>query len=68
MGINKKNKAYYQLASKDFKTSVQLKFYCFHQQVLSNAYHYFTCAPYTHTIDQIPLDSDIYILIEESHS
>ena len=29
-GVQRKNKLYYQLAKKDFKTDIELKFYCFH--------------------------------------
>ena len=45
-GVQRKNKLYYQLAKKDFKTDVELKFYCFHERMLNKSYHYFTVAEF----------------------
>ena len=69
-----KNKIYYQLASKDFKTSVELKFYCLHERIVTYNYHHFTCAAYHHNIEQVELEEssdcpppqDLSILLDSS--
>ena len=37
-----KNLQYYQLARKDYKTEVELKFYCLHERVVNREYHEYT--------------------------
>jgi hypothetical protein len=50
--IARKNKIYYQLAAKDYKTSIELQFYCFHEKD-NHEFHEFTTASYHHKIDEI---------------
>lgn len=61
---------YYQLASKDFKTNVELKFICFHERIMNQYYHMVTCAPYLHKIDEVQIDDPtvIYELDDDSDS
>ena len=44
--VQKKNDIYMQLARKDFKTDVELKFYCQHEPIVNKYYHFFTSAPH----------------------
>lgn len=52
--IARKNKIYYQLAAKDYRTSIELQFYCFHEKD-THEFHDFTTAHYHHNIEQISI-------------
>ena len=55
-GTNRKNEIYYQLAKKDFKTEISLKFYCFHQRIVNHSYHCFTTAKFNYQIQTVEID------------
>lgn len=54
----RKNEIYYQLARKDFKTDIELKFYCFHEKVANHSYHYFTCANFDYKIKTVEIEEE----------
>jgi len=54
----KKNELYLQLAKKDYKSDVELKFYCIHIDYMLDHYHKFTEAYYDYKIDEIMIEEE----------
>lgn len=52
----RKNEIYVQLARKDYKTDIELKFYCFHERPVNSSYHCFSCAKFQYQIKTVELD------------
>ncbi len=54
----KKNELYLQLAKKEYKSDVELKFYCFHVDQIIEHYHQSTEADYIYRIAEVMIDED----------
>lgn len=52
----KKNLIYFQLAKKDYKSDVDLKFYCIHNEILMDHHHKWSSAEYNYKITEVELD------------
>jgi 1,4-dihydroxy-2-naphthoyl-CoA synthase len=46
------------LARKDYKTDVELKFYCFHERTVNQFYHCFTTARFDYQISTVVVEEE----------
>ena len=53
--IAERNKVYFQLARKEFNSTVELKFYCFHQKLDGKNHHKYTVAEFTYNIESVDI-------------